>query len=286
MERPFDKQLPKYRKIVSRINFLRKVSLIFWPLHHADTIEEVPLNIFARPLELCGPAIRVFNSDTLADPSRKALPEVMNALSHFLKKKGKLDKKAIEVVIYGVLSELFKQIDIEEGARGTSTISDQDACKKEMHKDVYGVEKTIYLIPYNQICSRVMNEVEGSLVSPRTFESPDYDHVTHDSLLEKCRRVFYGSDSSIGTGKNKKKALRFDKDIMTKAGETLSVVTQTGIVKEQEEDAFDDEDSEDSKMWDEWTGGTMDKLKTQKMMGLVLLSITNTHKKGKLGLRD
>ena len=75
----------------------------------------------------------------------------MNASSHFLKKKGKLDKKAIEVVIYGVqMSELFKQIDIEEGARGTSTISDEDACKKEMHKDVYGVEKTIYLIPYNQ----------------------------------------------------------------------------------------------------------------------------------------
>lgn len=40
MERPFDKQLPKYRKIVSRINFLRKVSLIFRLLHHADTIED------------------------------------------------------------------------------------------------------------------------------------------------------------------------------------------------------------------------------------------------------
>jgi hypothetical protein len=55
-----------------------------------------------------------------------------------------------------------------------------------------------------------MNEVEGSLVSPRTFESPDYDRVTH-SLLEKCRRVFDGIDSSIGTGKNKKKALRLIK---------------------------------------------------------------------------
>lgn len=55
-----------------------------------------------------------------------------------------------------------------------------------------------------------MNEVEGSLVSPRTFESPGYDRVTHDSLLEKCRRVFDGSDASLGTGKNKK-ALRFDK---------------------------------------------------------------------------
>jgi hypothetical protein len=79
-----------------------------------------------------------------------------------------------------------------------------------MYKDVYGVEKTTYVIPYNDICSRVMNEVEGSLVSPRTFESPDYDRVTH-SLLEKCRRVFDGSDSSIGTGKNKKKALRLIK---------------------------------------------------------------------------
>lgn len=110
MERPFDRQLPKYRKIVSRINFLRKVSLIFRLLHHADTIEEVPLNIFARPFELCGPAIRVFNSDTLADPSRKALPEVMNALSHFLNKKGELDKKTIEVAIYGVLSELLNRL--------------------------------------------------------------------------------------------------------------------------------------------------------------------------------
>ena len=42
---------------------------------------------------------------------------------------------------------------------------------------------------------------------------------------------------------------------------------------------FDDEDSEDSKMWDQWIGGTMDKLKTQRMRSLVLLSIANTHKK-------
>lgn len=69
------------------------------------------------------------------------------------------------------------------------------------------------------------------LVSPRTFESPDYDHVTHDSLLEKCRRLIYGSDSSIGTGKNKKKALRFDKDIMTKAGEMLLLCNRQRLSK-------------------------------------------------------
>jgi hypothetical protein len=97
------------------------VSLIFRLLHHYDTIKEVPLNIFARPLELCAPSIRVFNSHTLANPGRKTLPEVMNALSRFLKKKGQLAKKTNEVVIYGVLSELFKQINIEKRALDTPT---------------------------------------------------------------------------------------------------------------------------------------------------------------------
>ena len=97
------------------------MSLIFRLLHHYDTIKEVPLNIFARPLELCAPSIRVFNSHTLANPGRKTLPEVMNALSRFLKKKGQLAKKTNEVVIYGVLSELFKQINIEKRALDTPT---------------------------------------------------------------------------------------------------------------------------------------------------------------------
>jgi hypothetical protein len=45
----------------------------------------------------------------------------MNALSRFLKKKGKLAKKTNEVVIYGVLSELFKQINIEKRALDSPT---------------------------------------------------------------------------------------------------------------------------------------------------------------------
>lgn len=56
MECTPNKQLPKYRTIISRINFLRKVMLVFRLLHHGDTIEEVPLNITGRALELCGPA--------------------------------------------------------------------------------------------------------------------------------------------------------------------------------------------------------------------------------------
>lgn len=87
MERPLDKQLPKYRKIVSRINFLRKLSLVYRLLHHGDTIDEVPLNICGRALELCGPAIRLFNSDKLAREDKAARTEIMEALSNFLRKK-------------------------------------------------------------------------------------------------------------------------------------------------------------------------------------------------------
>jgi hypothetical protein len=258
MERPPDKQLPKYRKVVSRINFLRKLSLIFRLIHHDDTIEEVSLNIDSRPLELCGPAISVFNSDKLADPNRKALPEIMDALGYFLRKKGELDKKTIEVVTYGVLKELFEQMDIEERAPGTSTIMDQDACKKELYDDVYGSKAMTYVISYDEICSRVMKEVEGSFVSPRTFESPDYGRVTHDSLLSKCRHVFEGSNANLGRDKSKKKALRFDKDAVIKAGETFTVVSEIKIVKDQQEEGGGStfEDSEDSSIWDDWTGGT------------------------------
>lgn len=258
MERPPEKRLPKYKRIVSRINFLRKLSLIYRLIHHDDTIEEVPLNIFARPLELCGPTIRIFNSETLADPNRRALPEILDALSYFLRKKGELDKKTVEVVIYGVLSELFEQMDKEEKAPGTSTILNQDSCKKELHDDIYRSKKTTYIVSYDEICDRVMKEVEGSPVSARTFESPDYGRVTHDSLLSKCRNVFEGYDARLGTGKNGKRALRFDKDIVVKAGETFAVISKIeidtagqGRSGEEECSSFDD----DSRIWDEWTGG-------------------------------
>jgi hypothetical protein len=171
-------------------------------MHHEDTIEEVPLNIFARLLNYA--TIRIFNSDTLADPERRALPEVMNALSYFLRKKGELDKKVIEVVLYEVLKNLFEQMDIEERAPGTSIILNTDSYKKETNDDLFGEKKTVYTITYDEICNSVMKEVDGSLISPRTFESPDYPKVTYDSLLAKCRSVFEGKNARLGTGKNNK----------------------------------------------------------------------------------
>jgi len=122
MEKPPEKQLPKYRKIITRINFLRKLLLTYKLIHHNDTIEEIYTNIDSRPLELCGPALRLFNSPQLANGEKKALNEIKDAFSHFLRKKGQLDQKTIEVVLYGVLKKLFADIDKGLHIEGTNIL--------------------------------------------------------------------------------------------------------------------------------------------------------------------
>jgi hypothetical protein len=78
MEYAQDKQLPKYKSIISKINFLHKVLMVFRLLHYDDVFEEVPVNIDGRALELAGPAITLFNSDNLPKQDKKALDEVLD----------------------------------------------------------------------------------------------------------------------------------------------------------------------------------------------------------------
>ena len=257
---PPDKQLPKYRTIISRINFLRKVLLVYRLLHHGDTIEEVPLNIAGRALELCGPAIRLFSSKQLAASDRKALNEIMPALSHFLRKKGQLDKKVKELVIHDVLIDIFEQMDKEEVAPGTSTLLNAESYtkKRTTEKNVYGEKGASYIISYDEICSKVMQEMEGNLISQRTFESAEYGKITHDSILSICRRLYNAEYDriSIGKGNNQKaRALSFDKDAVIEAGKNFEVVSEIKILTEDEEEKQGPEDLEDKARWDEWTNG-------------------------------
>ena len=67
MERTPDKQLPKYRTIISRINFLRKVSLIFRLLHHADTFLRFGWILFGRNPSLA------YAQSTRTFPDRKGV---------------------------------------------------------------------------------------------------------------------------------------------------------------------------------------------------------------------
>jgi hypothetical protein len=240
MEKPTEKQLIKYKPIIERIDFLRKILLLKRLLHHNDTIPEVPLNIFGRPLELCGPTIQLFDSDKLnIKRDKKARDEVMKALSHFLRKKGELDKKTIEAVLFNVLKKLFNEIDESQ----TST----EKCKKTARVDLQGNSKTSYIISYDEICKKFMEEVEGTPVSARTFESADFDRVTHDSLLSKCRSVFDGKNAEIGRDREKKKAIEFDKSCVEEAGRNFEIVSEIKILEGKEEVII--EDPNDAAMW-------------------------------------
>ena len=62
MMKSVEKQLPKYRKVISQLEYTRKLTFIFRMIHHDDMIEEIETNIDGRALELTGPQIRLFSS--------------------------------------------------------------------------------------------------------------------------------------------------------------------------------------------------------------------------------
>jgi hypothetical protein len=239
MEKAPEKQLPKYRKIIARINFLRRLLLIYKLIHHNDTIEEIYTNIDSRPLELCGPALRLFNSRQLANGDKKALNEIKDAFSHFLRKKGQLDQKTIEVVLYGVLKKLFTEID--EGLHGKSS-------RKNIESKIDGDSVETYTLTYDLICETVMHEVEGTPITNRSFESADYESVSHDFILQKCRTIFKAESARISDGDNKKKALRFNVKDTNEAGSSFNVVTDIEIYEEPQEQDIP-EDQEITEMW-------------------------------------
>lgn len=248
MERPADKQSPKYRPIIERINFLRKLLLIYRLVHHDDdviTSEEVPLNIYGRPLELCGSSIQLYhnlNNNADNDPAKyKVRDKVMKALGHFLRRKGELDKKTVEATLYRILEDIFNEME-----------ADNEEIKKhtrlEVRMDVADptVTKQFFVVSYDEICNRFMREVEGVSVSARTFECADFDKVTHDRLISRCRDVFGGINQDIGRDKDKKRGLSFDKGLVKEAGQNFEVVSEIKILEYEE--IFEDT-AEDNELW-------------------------------------
>jgi hypothetical protein len=108
MMKPAERRLPKYRKIISQLEYIRKLTSIFRMIHYDDMIEEIETNIDGRALELTGPQIRLFSSKRLSSYSieqENSLleKEILSALSEFLKQKGELTKKTIDGIVYDAI---------------------------------------------------------------------------------------------------------------------------------------------------------------------------------------
>lgn len=216
MKKPVEKQNPKYRDIISKINYLRKLLLIYRILHHEDIIEEASLNIDGRALELTSPQIFLFNSMTLATAEedgragkedRPALKEVLKMLSQFLQKKGELTKKTLEGVVHEVL--------VRELLPNTTP---------NMMVDVNGKTAKRYTLSHKEIIDKVIQLTDGiSSTTPneQAFYSTEYGKVSYKHILKTCRERFEGYPDTIRNGDAKVRALTFDEEIVKKIGKTF-----------------------------------------------------------------
>src|SRR5215207_9972734 len=233
MQKPEDKQKPKYKDIISKINYLRKLLLIYRLLHHDDIIEEVPLNIDGRALELTSPHIYLFASDSLTnsrdsgEEDKPALVEVLKTLSRFIQKKGEIAKKTLDGIVHDVLeNELFPNM------------------TSETVVDVNGKNTMTYTISNEDICDKVRVKVDGvvsTIPNEYAFYSTDYGKITHKRILGICRDRFSAERDSIGTGNEKVRALTFDKEMVEKVGKTFEIISEIKILEPSNNDKEEEE---------------------------------------------
>jgi hypothetical protein len=236
MKKPVEKQRPEYREIISKIEYLRKLLLVFRILHHEDIIEEVNLNIDGRAWELTSPQIFLFNSEALSSGTDKpAFNEVLKMLSKFLQKKGELTKKTIEGVVHeAIVKELFPNvaprtvIDVNGNSIMTYTIS---------HRDI--IDKVIHLT--DGIPSTIQNE--------QAFYSTEYSRITHKRILKICRERFSGEPDTIGRGEEKERALTFDKKIVEKVGKTFEIISEIKILEQANNHKAEEQRLNDLEDW-------------------------------------
>jgi hypothetical protein len=237
-----------YNEVKSRIDYLRKLTLIFRLIHHKDIIEEVDTNLQNRALELTEPQLRLFNSDRLASTDKKVLKdEVSPVLSYCLRERNILAKKTLEAAVYQALESLLPTVQKEIVLDTVSGSGNEDnaASKLLTNEDIYNKVK--------EITEGTSNIGEDG--KEHSFYSVEYGKVSDKRISKICRDKFHAKDASAGTGNNKKRALRLDEDIVNSVGHAFNVVTEIEV-RSKASDAetvcslFDNDD--DSGLWDDY----------------------------------
>ena len=247
MMKPIEKQLPKYRKIISQLEYIRKLTFIFRIIHYDDMIEEIETNIDGRALELTGPQIRLFSSKKLSSYSTYQentllAKEILPALSEFLRQKGELTRKTIDGIAYDAVVDLMACTEPEEEAMDIVTGKKRNLCK----------------ISNVDICDRVKQLVDGydpQNPNEQAIYSVDFGKITHKHILKICRNRLMGENDSIGSGNEKVRALIFDKETVQKVGKTFEVVNKIEILANKsidEEFDTDDNEQQDREIWRDW----------------------------------
>jgi hypothetical protein len=224
MGKPVNKQLPKYRKVIEEVEYVRKLTFGFRMLHHEDIIEEVETNIDGRPLELTGPQIYLFASANLGskygsastnEERKKTLLEskILPTLSEFLRRKGQLAEKTLEGVIYQALKLI--------NSEAVEIVPSSDS------------ERQPFKVTYDRIYYEIKNltdATDSTNPNEHAIYSVEYGKITHRQIIDKCKRVFHGNPDRIANSK----ALLFDKATVNKVGIAYEVIDEIKILHENE----------------------------------------------------
>lgn len=229
----------KYQKLLARIQYLRKLTLVYRLVHHSETIEMVNTNIEGRALELTGPQIRLFNSDKLASQDKSALKEILPVLSSYLRAKGEISSMTLEAKVYMSLLNLFSNCE-----KTAAAITD--------YKNGAPIQKTSLTIPYDDIYHTVRQTINAEIIQgEQAFYSVDHGRITHRKILNICRDTFKAKDGWTGSGNDKKRALLFDQNTILRVGKSFEIIDHIEILEKQvDEDLIDD--PEDKLVWGEW----------------------------------
>ena len=142
-----------------------------------------------------------------------------------------MSSRTLEAVIYAVLLDLF--------ATSSST--------HEVKDDNDGSSHTYYKIENSQLCESVRIAIGGEDIPvKRAFLSTEFDKVTHNRILKRCRDIFKAKDDWKGSGNDKTRALRFDKEIVLKVGSTFEVIQEIKILENA------DYANDDQTIWKDW----------------------------------
>jgi hypothetical protein len=205
-------------------------------LHAKDPIKDVHTNIDGRALELTGPPICLFSTDTLSK-DKSALKEILPVLSSFLRQKGEMSSRTLEAVIHTVLLDLFAD---------TNSCS---SCEVKNDDDGSGSTHKYYKIENGIICESVRKAVDGeNIPGKRAFISTEFDKVTHHGILKRCRDIFKAKDDWTGSGNDKTRVSRFDKEIVLKVGSTFEVIPEIKILDRDD----NSDENDDQTIWKDW----------------------------------
>ena len=240
-----DSDSKDYNEVKARIDFLRKLTLVFRLIHHKDIIEEVDTNLQNRALELTEPQLRLFSSDRLASKDKKVLKEeVAPVLSYCLRERNMLTKKTREALVYQALDNLLPNQ------------------KKEMLLDSDDTSRAYKKLAIHEIYNKARELAEGTLNigedgKEHSFYSLEYGKMSEREISKICKYKFHGTDDIIGTGSDKRRALRLDESKVDSIGKAFNAVTEIEVKPKAADTEgirsklFDSDD--DSGIWNGYT---------------------------------